>query len=364
MVLRVKTLVLLILLMTCAESWPQDEIFVSGFEPVPELFLDASPEVISLGESTTITWSVIDADSCAKLGDWSGAAAAGTGIHNQTVMPNSLPAIYSMQCSNQFGHSPTRAVVVEEEITSPPTLSLQANPTTIAQGQSVTLNWNANNANACTSSSSPMVPGWSGSKPTAGSFVSVLNSTTTFSMTCSNGFGSVLKNVTVTVNEPVDCVSNQPPVGTFRFAGLTAFDEAMGSIFGDFTSDYASYLQPTDSYAALGFYSPQGVVSGKLLFETPLAQYPAALATSVSVSACLGDFDPDSVTGRCRAEFSGNFGTLRWSTQPSANPLIYCILEPNMSYFLNIIHAPLDDLNSSSCPQVNGCGVLFYQTEN
>lgn len=458
MVLRVKILFSTLLLIVSLKLWALDEIFVSGFEPVPELFLDASPEIISLGESTTITWSVIDADSCVKLGDWSGVAAAGTGIYNEAVMPASLPAMYSMQCNNIYGNSPIRTVIIEEEVINPPTLTFDANPSTLLAGDSTVLTWTVNNANSCSASvlsgnvfdwsgnvsssngtyskmvtvfvlpaslklscennagqvskivnltestnvpptlnftingsnsvvtitrgnplhiswgtigavncvatSSPVIPGWDGAMLTNGfQTISGLNESSTFSMTCSNPFGSVTKTVIVQVHELPCELTSPPPAGTFRYMGETVFELTLGSEFGDFTTDYASYLQPTNSYTALEFYGPQGVASGRLSFIPPSAQYPEAIVTSISVSACPGDFDPDSVTGRCRVEFGG-FGTLRWSTQPSANPLIYCILEPNTSYFLNIIHAPQDDLSSSSCPQANGCGVLFNQSEN
>ncbi|MEZ5470583.1 MAG: hypothetical protein R3E90_02265 [Marinicella sp.] len=352
------------LLIFCGNAISQDEIFVNGFEPVPELFLDASPEVISPGESSTITWSVIDADSCIKSGDWSGLATAGTGIHNEVVMPTNLPATYSMQCSNLYGNSPIRTVVIEEGNTTPPLLTFVANPTTIMPGQAVTLNWNTSNASNCTASSIPASPGWSGAKPTAGTYgFSGLNETTTFTMTCNNNFGSVLKSVTVNViSEPVNCESNLPPSGTFRFTGLTTFEQAMGSEFGNFTNDNAVYLQPTNSYSALSFITLPNILTGRLNFVPPPTNYSLASSTSVSISECPGDFDPDSVSS-CTISF-GSFGTFRWSTNQSANPQVHCILEPTKSYFLNIIHAPLTDLSNSSCKDMKGCGLLFNQTEN
>ncbi|MCB1583685.1 MAG: hypothetical protein KDI92_11515 [Xanthomonadales bacterium] len=454
MVLRVKILVLVMFLIVCTKLWAQDEIFVSGFEPVPELFLDASPETISQGESTTITWSVIDADNCIKSGDWSGIAMAGTGIYNQAVTPATLPATYSMQCSNFYGNSPIRTVVVEEEFANPPTLvftanptevafgqsttltwtvadatscvagvdsggatgwggsvsssdgthnrvvsltalptqlrltcfnhvgqadktvtivesgpnnpptlTLVANPTSIIQGDSTTLTWTVNDADGCTATN-----GWSGSKPYSNGqhnqVITGITETTTYSLTCYNSFGSVMKNVTVNVtSEPVNCGSNQPPVGTVRFTGVTTFEQAMGSEFGNFTSDLANYLQPVNSYSALEFYGPNGIVTGRVSFEPPLASHPPAVSTSVSISACPGDFNPGSVIGNCKVGF-GNSGTLRWTTNPSAHPALYCILEPGTSYYLNIIHAELNDLENSSCSYGSGCGLLFIQQEN
>ncbi|MEZ5471326.1 MAG: hypothetical protein R3E90_06065 [Marinicella sp.] len=356
-----KSLALMSLMIFCNQAISQDEIFVSGFEAVPELFLDASPEFISPGESSTITWSVIDADSCNKSGAWSGIATAGTGIYNEVVMPISLPSTYSMQCSNLFGNSPIRTVVIGEEVNMPPLLTFVANPTTIVSGQTVTLNWNTTNATDCTASSIPANPSWSGARPTVGTFgLSGLNKTTTFTMTCTNDFGSVMKSVTVNVNGSTNCDSNQPPFGTSAFTGLTTFGDAMGSEFGNFTNDTAVYSQPVNFYSALSFMTPPNILTGRLNFVPPPANYSSASSTSVSISECPGDFNPDS-TSNCAISF-GMSGTFRWSTNQSSNPQVYCILEPTKSYFLNIIHAPLQDLSNSSCNDINGCGLLFNQT--
>lgn len=457
MVLRVKILVLTLLLLVSVKLLAQDEIFVSGFEPVPELFLDASPEIISMGESTTITWSVIDADSCVKLGDWSGVATAGTGIYNEVVIPASLPAIYSMQCNNIYGNSPIRTVIIEEEAVNPPTLTFDANPSTLLAGDSTVLTWTVNNANSCSASvlsgnvigwsgnvsssngthsrvvtvnvlpsnlnltcennagavsnivnltestnvpptlnftingfnsvviitlgdplniawstsgasscvatSSPMVPGWNGARLTNGfQTISGLNESSTFSMTCSNPFGSVIKTVIVQVHELPCELTSPPPAGTFRYMGETVFEQTLGSEFGDFTNDYASYSQPNSSFSALEFNAPSNTIDGRVQFLEPSILHPDAWVTTAKISLCPGDFETNAVTGNCQEEYFSN-GAIHWTTDQSASPAFYCILEPNKKYFLNIIHAPSIDLGVDSCDDLNGCGVLFNQAE-
>lgn len=75
-----------------------------------------------------------------------------------------------------------------------PTLSFNANPTTITQGQSTTLEWSAINALSCIASG-----GWSGSKPTIGAEPVSPTQVTMYALNCSAGKETVLKSVTVEV---------------------------------------------------------------------------------------------------------------------------------------------------------------------
>jgi hypothetical protein len=74
--------------------------------PAPTLTLaDTS---ISVGSSTTITWSEVNATGCTASGSWSGALAASG---NQTVTPDSAgTAAYTLTCANAGGNSPATTV--------------------------------------------------------------------------------------------------------------------------------------------------------------------------------------------------------------------------------------------------------------
>jgi hypothetical protein len=82
-----------------------------------------------------------------------------------------------------------------------PTVTLTANPTTIAAGESATLTWTSTNATSCTA-----FLGWSGSKPLNGSASVSPTETTTYQLDCTGpgGVGSDDALVTVTVEEPED----------------------------------------------------------------------------------------------------------------------------------------------------------------
>jgi beta-lactam-binding protein with PASTA domain len=75
-----------------------------------------------------------------------------------------------------------------------PTVSLTANPTGIAAGESSTLTWSSANATACAASG-----GWSGSLPTSGADTRSVSTTTEFTLTCTGPGGTAASAATVTV---------------------------------------------------------------------------------------------------------------------------------------------------------------------
>lgn len=78
-----------------------------------------------------------------------------------------------------------------------PTVSLAANPTSIAPGESSTLTWSSANATACAASG-----GWSGSLATSGTDTRSLSTTTVFTLTCTGPGGTAESAATVTVTAP------------------------------------------------------------------------------------------------------------------------------------------------------------------
>lgn len=80
-----------------------------------------------------------------------------------------------------------------------PTLTLTANPLSLAVGGSVSLSWSTTNATSCTASG-----GWSGSKATAGtqSIAASAAGTATFTLGCTGAGGSISRSATVTITVP------------------------------------------------------------------------------------------------------------------------------------------------------------------
>jgi hypothetical protein len=88
-----------------------------------------------------------------------------------------------------------------------PTVSLNANPTTINSGSTSTLSWSSTNATSCTASG-----GWTGTKATSGSqATAALTTNTTYNLSCSGTGGSASASATVSVTAP--------PAGTMIFNG-------------------------------------------------------------------------------------------------------------------------------------------------
>lgn len=95
-----------------------------------------------------------------------------------------------------------------------PTLSLSASPSSVLSGGSTTLTWSSTNATSCTASGA-----WSGSEPTSGSQSVVVNSSSTYTLSCSGSGGSVTQNAYVTVTITTSggapyLVPGSGPVGT------------------------------------------------------------------------------------------------------------------------------------------------------
>lgn len=79
--------------------------------------------------------------------------------------------------------------------TPAPTVSLSAAPTTVAQGGSTQLTWSSANASTCAGTGA-----WSGAKATSGNqAINSILATSTYSLTCTGGGGSMTRSVTVTV---------------------------------------------------------------------------------------------------------------------------------------------------------------------
>ncbi|HJS21852.1 MAG TPA: hypothetical protein VJ764_04290 [Steroidobacteraceae bacterium] len=99
-----------------------------------------------------------------------------------------------------YRHSPGSGTTV-------PTVTLGANPTSVASGATTTLTWSSTDATGCTASG-----GWTGARATSGSETSAaLTANTTFTLTCTNGQGgSTSRSVTVTV-----APATPPPAANF-----------------------------------------------------------------------------------------------------------------------------------------------------
>ena len=159
-------------------------------QPQPAVTLTATPESIAVGSSSTLSWTSTDATSCEASGGWSGPRATNG---SESVSPAETTT-YIITCTGDGGTAQASATVT---VVPAPTVTLTADPQTVVEGESSTLNWSSTNADSCVASD-----GWSGNKSTSGSeSTGPLTVNTTFTLTCSGLGGSTETSVTVTVEE-------------------------------------------------------------------------------------------------------------------------------------------------------------------
>jgi len=207
--------------------------------PPPVVTLSASPTTVAYNGSSTLSWSATNASSCTASGAWSGAKSTSGSQGSGALTATSS---FTLTCTGPGG---TAAQTVQVSVTPPPvpTISLTANPTSVASGGTTTLTWSTTGASACTASG-----GWTGSKATSGTAASgALSATTSFGLTCTGPGGSAERTVTVNVI---------PPTPTLTLAASPASVTQGGSSQLTWSSSNAT------SCTATGDWSGARAVSG------------------------------------------------------------------------------------------------------
>lgn len=147
----------------------------------------ASPATISVGASTTLSWTVSDATSLSISG-------VGTVTGTSTTVAPTNTTVYTLTATNSYGSTTANVTVtVNNTSSSAPTItSFTASPSSIQSGQSATLSWSVSNASTLSIAGIGTVTGTSRSvSPTT---------TTTYTLTATNTTGSTTATATVTVS--------------------------------------------------------------------------------------------------------------------------------------------------------------------
>ena len=175
-------------------------VTVSNTTPSPTLSLTASPAIIDQNESSTISWSTRNVDSCNALNGWTSSNNA-----NGSSLINSITnsTTYSMRCTGPGG-STTNSVNVTVNSPAPvpdpapvptPELTLTASATNIDANTPVTISWSSINTDSCTAEGS-----WTNQTITNGSQNFSPSTTREYRMTCLGNGSSVTRSITITVN--------------------------------------------------------------------------------------------------------------------------------------------------------------------
>jgi uncharacterized repeat protein (TIGR03803 family) len=194
----------------------QDTIyrFDSTVPPPPVISIAASPNVITVGHSTTLTWSATNATSCTASGAWIEAiATSGT----ESLSPTSIgPNTFTLTCTGTGGSVTASAVL---NVNPLPSISLTLSPSNIKVGETATLSWsNTGTSASCTASGA-----WSGTQSSAGSILATPSSagSYTYTLTCSSAAGdsSVNDSSTLVVTSTATG-SGKSGGGAFGWQGL------------------------------------------------------------------------------------------------------------------------------------------------
>jgi Bacterial Ig-like domain (group 3)/Beta-propeller repeat len=161
--------------------------------PAPTVTIAVSPTSITLGKTSTLTWSSSNATSCTAGNAWSGTeAASGT----STLTPTAVGSlIYALSCTGAGGTTTQMAVLTVAAVPAP-TVTIGVSPTSITVGQSATLTWSSTNATSCTASSA-----WTGTQATSGTVQETPTAagSPSYTLTCTGTGGSGSGSATLTV---------------------------------------------------------------------------------------------------------------------------------------------------------------------
>jgi hypothetical protein len=172
-----------------------------------DVHISASPASITAGQSSVLSWTSGNTDSCTASGGWSGSKATSG---SQSVSPATTTS-FGLTCTGPAGSvlGTTTVTVIPAPA---PTLTFSANPLVITSGATSTLTWSSANITTCTASH-----GWSGSQALSGNLIVSPATTTSYVLDCSGLGGSIQATSTVTVNPlplPTVSLSGDPAIIT------------------------------------------------------------------------------------------------------------------------------------------------------
>jgi len=163
-----------------------------GSLPAPAIALTADPLTVSLQGSSTLDWTVSNAESCTASGGWSGSRPLAS---SEIVGPLASTTTYTLTCTGPGGAAEQSVTIATVSGAPVPTLSISASPSAVSSGESTMLAWQSTSATSCVASG-----GWSGARATSGTeTVGPIQSATSFTLTCTGAGGSIVGTAHVSV---------------------------------------------------------------------------------------------------------------------------------------------------------------------
>jgi FG-GAP repeat protein/glucodextranase-like protein len=195
----------------------QDSGSASIFSSLCTVNLSAEPEIIQIGESSTLIWSSTNAVSLG-IDQGIGAVSASGSL---TVSPQQTTT-YTITATGFGGMFTEKATIYVNDPSAPPFVDISADPESIYVGGNLILTWISTNTESC------VIEPDIGAVDINGSIQVWPDVTTTYTITATGPIGTVTDSVTVTVNSPL----------SFSETKLTASDALDLGYFGDSVSIY------------------------------------------------------------------------------------------------------------------------------
>ena len=327
----------------------EDLFFQESFESTAIASFTASPGSIEEGESTTISWSTINAASCTPSGDiaeWNNSTLEVPSGQVPITISTAGNYLLTLTCDNGIENQDikTISVAVTEPVILPiSVVSFVATPDSIIEGESTTISWNIENAISCTPSGN--LEEWNNSgievtiEAPSGELPITISTAGTYSLSliCESQTGNqVTATIPVTVTAD-DC--------TVPLNNGTETEVLWTQIFrlpwpGP-QSEQRVVKVPRYSYISLEFYTGQ-------IEDTGVFYNIEAAGTEGSrlgaISKCPGDFD---VAPECRYLSHTLIGTgILWATTGADG---YCQLEKDTTYYWSTTFTDGEVSGSSEC---------------
>lgn len=269
----------------------------------PTISFYASPSVIRFGESTTLTWSSINASSCIAGGTWWGGIRHTSGSAN-TGRLTEQNSQFLLTCSGPGGSTTVSTTVTfggsttpppapapppppqpQPPVPTPPTpppappgqlpaITLAASPSNIRFGDSSILTWSSTNATSCVAGGT----WWGGVRPTTGSANTgrLTAPKSIFTLTCTGPGGSSTASTAVTI---VASNPEQQPTRSVTLSWVTPTINADGTPLTDLAGFYVRYGTSSGNYSSsirindpnIGNYLVQGLAAGQTYYFTVAA---------------------------------------------------------------------------------------------
>lgn len=304
---------------------------------------------ITVGASTTLSWTTVNADSCTASGGLAGWAdtvfSVGGNLPNGTSTFTGLATgVYSFVLSCQGLDGSTDEAAVDLTVTAANALAINtfsAVPGTIVAGEKTKVSWDVANMQSCAPSGN--LPEWANYTINAstGSLDITINTAATYSLRldCVGVNGDTgYKTASVTVN-PATVSCPEPAL-----AGSTITWKDFWGVSWP-SPVYASknlYLGLT-GYKGIEFHTSNVADKGSL---TTISNTYANGARFGAISECPGVFD---VPDNCKASM-GAVGIV-WSTGAASST--ECQLKPDTTYYFNLTYTDGLDPATSTCDSTN-----------